>query len=282
MAPRWQDSNQSGGGMQFAMPRITPMVKRILLANVAVFLIFNVILFKPTAVDGGGAYSILQRTFALTPSLWLEWFPLLPLWQLLTYGFMHGGLGHIFMNLLMLFFLGTMLEEMVGGRRFLTFYFVTIVLAGFAQMMLGLILEEARPILGASGGVLGLVTAVATLRPQTRIIFIIVPLTLRTFALIYVGLDLYTQIMDLKGADSGVASFAHLTGAAIGYFSVRRGWIWSDPFERLDSWRAGAAAQREANTQERVDELLAKIAREGIQSLSGREQAFLKRVSKRR
>jgi len=282
MAPRWQDSDQGGGGMQFAMPRITPMVKRILLANVAVFLIFNMILFQPTAVDGGAAFSFLQRTFALAPALWLDWFPLLPLWQLVTYGFMHGGLGHIFMNLLMLFFLGTMLEEMVGGRRFLTFYLVTIVLAGFAQMMLGLILGEVRPILGASGGVLGLVAAVATLRPQTRIIFIIVPLTLRTFALIYVGLDLYTQIMDLKGASSGVASFAHLTGAAIGYLSIRRGWIWNDPFERFDAWRAGAAAQRDASNQERVDALLAKIAREGIQSLSGREQAFLKRVSKRR
>ena len=79
-----------------------------------------------------------------------------------------------------------------------------------------------------------------------------------------------------------MARFAHLSGALFGYLAVRRSWIWSDPVAGLGAWRDRRERERAGSERERLDELLAKINREGIQSLTGRERAFLKRVSQRR
>ncbi len=264
--------------MQFAMPSITPIVKKLCLANLAVFVVQLLLNFSSGGVD------FLIRMFALDPGVWKQWFPLLPVWQLLSYGFMHSLADpfHIIMNLMMLYFLGTMVEGIVGGRRFLFFYLASVVVAGFAQLMLGLALGDDAAILGASGGALAVVVAAATLRPQTRIIFIIFPLTLKTLAVILVAIDLYGQILSFQGMGGGVARFAHLAGAAMGFLFVRKGWIYRDPIEGLDRWRANAAAQRETDVQKRVERLLDKIHRDGIQSLSRAEQDFLKRASRRR
>ena len=265
--------------MSFALPSMTPVVKRICIINLVVFGVQLLLGF-----GGGAARELFTSAFAISPALWKEWFPLLPVWQLLCYGFLHsyGDIFHIIMNLLMLYFLGTMVEALVGGRRFLVFYLLAVVIAGFAQLMLGLAMGSDAMILGASGGAIAAVIAAATLRPQTRIIFIIFPITLKTLAIILVGVDLYYQILELQGVGGGVARLAHLAGAAFGFLSVRQGWIYADPLESYERWRSRTAARREESVRERVDELLAKINREGIQSLSRSEQAFLKKASKRR
>jgi hypothetical protein len=130
--------------------------------------------------------------------------------------------------------------------------------------------------------VLAVVCAMATMRPMMRLIFIIVPLTLRTVALIYVALDLFGALMELKGQGGGVAHFAHLSGALFGYVAAKRGWVWRDPVQEVDAWRERRAEEREASDEDRLDELLVKIKREGIHALSARERDFLKRVSGKR
>ena len=122
----------------------------------------------------------------------------------------------------------------------------------------------------------------ATLRPGLRLIFIVVPITLRTMALIYVAFDLYRAISILKGAESHVASFAHLSGGLFGYVAVKRNWIWLDPLERIEAWRERRTAAQKVSDTERLDALLVKIDREGIHTLSAGEPAFLKRVSQRK
>jgi len=273
MASPWQDPP----GMQLAAPRVTPVVKLLLIANCALFLLQSVVLqgwFDRT-------YAFLIDWFALAPYRWRELYPWVPLWQLVTYGFLHGDALHLLGNMLFLYFLGTMLEAEVGSRRFAAFFGASVVLAGACQLFLGLALGHEGPILGASGGVLAIVCAMATLRPGTRIIFVFVPLTLKTMALIYVGLDVLRLIGELKGQASGVASFAHLTGALFGFLAVRRGWIWRDPVEEVEDWRGRRADEQRATDERRLDELLAKISREGIHSLSPAERAFLKRASQR-
>ena len=279
-AERWQDPPPRGGGMQFAMPTLTPVVKLLLIANGVVFLLTDVLLKGSSSWDG--AYHRVMDVFSITPERWVDWFPFVPLWQLATYGFAHGGLGHLVGNLLFLYFLGTMLEAIVGSRRFGVFFLAAVVLAGLCQLSLGLVRGETARILGASGGVLAIVCAIATLRPQTRIIFIIFPITLRTLAILYVAFDLYTVISELKGARTGVASFAHLSGAAFGFAAARYGWIWRDPVAGLEAARERRAETVERDSQAKLDELLAKIHREGIGSLSSREKAFLKKMSRRR
>lgn len=280
MEPRsWQDppDPRGGGGMSLAMPSMTRAVKLLLILNVGVFVLTDVLL----GFDKSGAARMrVMELFALVPDAWTGWFPFVPLWQLVTYGFLHAGFGHILYNLLFLYFLGTMLEGVIGERRFWVFYLAAVVIAGFCQLVVGLFTTPA-PILGASGGVLAIVCAMATLRPETRIIFIILPITLKTLAIFYVVFDAFNVVRQLQGAGTNVASIAHLTGAAVGFLAVRKGWIWADPLERLGRARAEKAAESEADRRARLDALLAKINREGIGSLSGREKAFLKKMSKR-
>jgi membrane associated rhomboid family serine protease len=260
------------------MPPLTPVVKLLLVSNIAVFVLQYVVLqgWFPRA------FEFVADAFALNPLQWSAGFPLVPLWQLLSYGFLHVDLGHILYNLLFLYFMGTMLEQELGSRRTLVFYLVALALAGACQLGLGLALGQEAPIMGASGGVLALVFALATLHPNMRVIFIIVPLTLRALALIYGSIELFKAIMQVKGEVSNVASFAHLMGALFGFLAVRLGWIWRDPMAEVEDWRERRAEAQAASDEERLDSLLAKINREGIHSLSSGEREFLKRVSNRK
>jgi len=276
--PVWEDPPESRA-VSFGLPSLTPAVKALLIANIAVFVVQWVVCYSWFQ----GAFEFIGDAFALNPLQWSQGFPLVPLWQLVSYGFLHGGSpDHILFNMLFLYFLGTMLEQEIGGRRFLVFYLVAVAIAGAFQLGLGLALGQVAPIVGASGGVLAIVCAMATLRPTMRLIFIVVPVTLRTVALIYLALEVYRLVMDLKGESSGVASFAHLSGALFGYVAVKQSWIWKDPLAEVEVWREKREEARAKDDDERLDELLARINRDGIHTLSERERAFLKRVSQRR
>ncbi len=278
MRSQWEDPPVARSGVHFAMPTLTPVVKWLLIANVAVFLVQFLVLEGTFP----RAYAGTRDAFALAPALWQSWFPFVPVWQLLTYAFLHGDVGHILTNLIFLYFLGTLLEGTIGSRRFLVFYGAAVAIAGLAQLVLGLALGHTVPIVGASGGVLAVACAMATLEPRMRVIFIIVPMTLKTLVLLYVAIDAFQAIRSLKGDVGNVAHFAHLAGAAVGFLAVRRGWIWWDPLRSLDGYRARVDRDRKLATDARVDELLAKIGRDGLGALSAGEKAFLKKVARRK
>ena len=253
MRAAWEDPPEARG-MHFATPSMTRVTKALLIANVALF-VLQWVLF-----DGWfqGAFEFMRTAFALNPRQWVEHAPLVPVWQLVTYGFLHGGFSHVFFNMLFLFFLGTMLEEEIGGRRFLLFYLVSVVLAGAFQLGLGLMLGQSAPIVGASGGVLAVVFAMATLRPNMRMILIIVPVTLRTVALIHVAIDVLGVIAQLKGQGSDTANFAHLSGALFGFLAVRRRWIWRDPMAALEDWRERRSQQSELSDEAALDQQIGR------------------------
>jgi len=277
MSPTWEENPDARSGVSFAVPSPGRMVRALLIANIALFVLQWVVL------DGTfpATFTFFLDTFALDPKQWLH-FPLAPLWQLVSYGFLHGGPAHLLFNMLFLYFLGTMLEGELGERRFISFYLVAVALSGACQLALGLALGQYAPIVGASGGLMAVVCAMATLRPQTRLIFILVPVTLRTVALIYIALEMFGAISQLKGQESNVASFAHLSGALFGFLCARYGWIWRDPLEAVADWRDRRAEVQRSHDAERLDRLLEKINREGLKTLSGSERAFLKRVAGKR
>jgi membrane associated rhomboid family serine protease len=271
----WEDPPDVRG-VSFGMPSMTPVTKALLIANIALFVVQELLL------KGTRGFDFLLDACALQPEQWTAHFPLVPVWQLLSYAFLHGSISHLLYNMLGLYFLGTLLEVELGSRRFAAFFLAAVAIAGLVQLLVGLGLDLAGPVLGASGGVLAIVCAMATLRPGLRINFIIVPMTLRTLALIYVALDLYGALMQFKGEVSGTANFAHLAGALFGYLAVRRSWIWRDPFAEVEAWRERRAEDRATSDAERLDALLERISREGIHSLSSSERAFLKRASQRK
>lgn len=129
---------------------------------------------------------------------------------------------------------------------------------------------------------MGILIMAAVLRPHTRVLLIFIPVTLKWLVIGLVAIDVYGLLQDLKGNGGNIAHWVHLGGAAFGFLAARKGWIWLDPIEKWQSLLVARQAEREQNDELRMDDLLDKIHREGMNSLSRREKAFLKKVSSRR
>jgi len=283
MARPSYDDGDSGGGsgsgmlMRPAYPSLTPVVKRLLIANVAVFLVCFAL---PDAL-----YAKVLHWLALDPVAWREGGLLVPLWQLATYGFLHSttSLMHIVYNMLVLYFFGLMLEQELGPRRFLLTYFAAQLVGGLCFLALALPTGSDAVLLGASGACFGVMVAAATLWPRRPVILYFVPLTLRTMALIFVGIEVFSLLMILKGAPSdGISHVTHLGGIVYGFVAVLTGLVFWDPVRALAERRVTRAVEGAAADEQRMDQLLEKIHREGMGSLSRGEREFLKRVSSRR
>lgn len=192
---------------------LSPATRTLLLLNVGVF-IFQVVL--PGA---------LEPWFALWP-LGTRFEP----WQLLTYGFLHGGIGHIIFNMLGLITFGNELERVWGSRRFTVFFLASVVAAALTQLIVTRAMGENVPTVGASGGIYGLLLGFAILFPNRRIVPLIPPIPMPAwiYAVLFGALELY---LGVTGTASGVAHFAHL-GGMLGAVMV------------LASWRFGGRRDR--------------------------------------
>ena len=145
-------------------------------------------------------------------------------WQLITYGFLHGGFTHIFFNMFAVYMFGSALEQFFGTRYYVTLYLVSIVAAGLTQLAFNAVLGSPVPTLGASGGVYGLLLAFAIYFPQQRLalIFLPVPVPARIFVAGYALIELF---LGVTGTQAGVAHFAHLGGMVGAFLMIqwRRG-----------------------------------------------------------
>lgn len=183
------------------MPPITTV---LIVVNAAVFLLEN-------AVPG------LVRVFALWP-IGAGFQP----WQLVTYAFLHGGFWHIAFNMFALYMFGGPIERVFGPRRYLSYYFVCVLSAGFAQLLTAALTGAVYPTLGASGGVFGLLLAYAIYFPHNRVMLLFppIPMPARVFVIVYALLELF---LGVTGTEEGVAHFAHL-GGLVGGFILLRYW----------------------------------------------------------
>ncbi len=227
-----------------------------------------------------GAIEWTYRWFGLNVGKWTELFPLMPVWQLASYGFLHDTNSplHLFFNMLGLYFFGGMLEPLIGRRRFGIFYMAAVILPACAQLVFSVAIGQPMFVVGASGAIMFLVVALATLRPHTRMIFILVPMKLWVLAVIYVAFDLF----GLLQARDNVAHLIHLVGALFGFAAVQLGWLYFDP---LGVWRTRKAMRQVEDVrsdEQKLDALLERIHREGIGALTKSEREFLKRMSARR
>lgn len=155
-------------------------------------------------------------------------------WQLLTYGFMHGGFAHLLFNMLALLMFGAPIEHIWGQRRFLTFFLVCVGGAAVCQLAVGAwtMAQGAPPYptVGASGGVFGLLLAYGMLFPHQRVMLLIppIPMKARTLVIVYGAI---TLLLGFTGWQPGVAHFAHLGGMLFGWLLIRY-WRGQPPFNR--------------------------------------------------
>jgi len=148
------------------------------------------------------------------------------LWQLVTYAFLHGGLMHILFNMWGLWLFGSEIERYLGSRRLLVLYFASVLSAAAAQMLTPLWVHvEPEPVVGASGGVFGLLLVYAFMFPRRKLIILPIPVPISAwlFATLYAGIELF---LGITGAQTNVAHFAHLggmvgAGALLAYWGRR-------------------------------------------------------------
>ena len=175
------------------MLALPPVTRAIIIANVVVFLLQFV------------AGNFIVSLFAL----WPVGDTLFQPWQLLTYSFLHEGFAHIFFNMFALYMFGTPLEAFWGSRRFAFYYVACVLTAAATELVVQNATEVGGPVLGASGGVFGLLLAFAWYFPKQRLMLLFPPIPMPAwlFVTLYGGLEL---VLGVTGAQPGVAHFAHL------------------------------------------------------------------------
>jgi membrane associated rhomboid family serine protease len=203
------------------LPSIPPATWALIVANTVVFIL------------QGATGDALVLNFALWPigsSLGGPDSASFQVWQLVSYSFLHGGLTHLLLNMLALFMFGSEVERVFGQRRYLTYYFVSVLTAAVAQLFVANATASYYPTVGASGGVFGLLLAYGIFFPTRTIILLFPPIPMPAwlFVIVYAGVELY---MGVTGTQAGVAHFAHL-GGMLGGFLMLRYWRGRSMFRR--------------------------------------------------
>lgn len=143
-------------------------------------------------------------------------------WQLFTYAFLHGSIWHLAMNMLAIGVFGPMLERRWGELRFLLTYLLSVVVAAMTQIAVsGWAGAGSGPVIGASGGVFGLLLAFALYYPNRSVTLFFLPqlaIPARRFVLGYALIELYLGVTQTT---AGVAHFAHLGGLFGGWLAVQ-------------------------------------------------------------
>ena len=266
---------------------LTPWVKRLIVANVVVF--------------------VASQYFVQGLNGLLEFYPYLisfryrP-WTFVTYMFAHASWGHLIFNMIALWFFGPRVEDQMGGRRFITMYFV----AGLGGALLSLALSSVAPypIVGASGAILGVELVYATLWPRDKIyIWGAIPVEARWLVVFYTAYSIFGGFGVLGSIGSGTAHFAHLGGFVGAYLYMRwvdfrsplrayqrkletatfgkRGWGLSGDAEEIARYEQIPRAGLHSMNVEELDRLIAKAKKEGVRRLTADERAFLHRMSLR-
>ncbi|MBU6376315.1 MAG: rhomboid family intramembrane serine protease [Bdellovibrionales bacterium] len=199
--------------------RISKAIRVLLVLNLAIFIIQK--------VSDQFFGTSLTLSLGLVPNALLQG----AFWQLITYMFLHADVGHLILNLLMLAFIGSELESVWGLRRFLFFYFFCGAIAGIVYLVLQLLVWQANsPMVGASGGIYGLLLAYGLLFGERVLLFMMLfPMKAKHFIWILAGVEFLTGLF--SGAPgAALSSVAHLGGMGGGfvYLYGRGTWlVWS-------------------------------------------------------
>jgi len=257
--------------MRMMFPSLTPMVKTLLIINVAVFFIHT-----PLRIH----YMKLAQSDPITA--WFSVYPYslaakLSVWRLVTYQFLHAGFWHVALNMLGLYFLGPTLEQHWGSRRFLYFYLGCGVAGGLVYIFLTSVhWLPVGPMVGASGAILGLLAACAILFPHFVVFIFLFPVPIRVAAVL-IGLGAVAVILT-QGNNAGgeAAHFGGMVAGAAYAWSESKGGTLKHKF-RQGQWEKRMAAERDLQAE--VDRILDKVRQSGLQSLTRRERGILKKAT---
>lgn len=202
------------GGELLGLPPVTPVNRGLMIACGATWAVqfLAYVLFR---VDFSVALGLVP---ALVARGWV--------WQLGTYMFLHAptAITHVIFNVLFMWMLGGDLERHWGGRKYLTYWFVSGIGAGACVTAAAFWRPGAAlvPTIGASGAVFGLILAYGTIFAERRILWnFLFPIKARTMAWILFGIEFVSLLLQ---PGDGVSHLAHLGGAAAGWLYLKRAW----------------------------------------------------------
>ena len=227
-------------------------------------------------------------------------------WSVVTYSFFHAGFGHLFWNMIILYFAGRIFLNLFGARSFINVYFLGIILGGLLFLLsynvFPAFMGTRTALIGASAGVTAVLIFVCTYMPNQEVRLIFFNIKLWYIGAIVVLIDL----IQIAGPNSG-GSIAHLGGALLGYVFARqllqgrdigKGFSsfldsMASPFKKREKkapmktvYRKKQAATKASvnyekeNRQRKIDAILDKISKSGYESLSQEEKDFLFKAGK--
>lgn len=195
-----------------------PVLKNLLILNGLVFFaqmvpVTNELLMQWFALWPLGTPDFVRTPYGLQRVS--DFFP----WQLITYGFLHGGFSHILFNMFALWMFGVQIENAWGSRRFAIFYFVCVIGAGLVQLVFASLTGGVYPTVGASGGVYGILLAFGMMFPDQPIyLYFIFPIKAKYLV---IGFGLLSLLGGFGGSIMPeVAHFAHLGGMFFGFLLI--------------------------------------------------------------
>ena len=278
------------------------MVMKLIFVNVGVFLFFGIFYLLGFLFQDNSIYNFLLSKLEIPASFnTLLHQP----WSVFTYMFLHTGFFHVFFNMLWFYWFGEIFVLYLGDKKVLPLY----ILGGIAGAVIYLLAYNLLPVfkpqvdnsmmLGASASIFAVVFAAATLNPdyEIRLLFLGI-VRIKYVAVVSLLLD----VINIPYGNAG-GYIAHAGGAFSGYFYIKAmqgGFDFSSPFNKIfdaaanlfkrksnikvsykSEARKSADASRTKNEQQRVDEILDKIARSGYDSLTKEEKDFLFQYSKK-
>jgi rhomboid family protein len=203
---------------------MTPAIKALIIANAAVFVLESLLRMSGL----GAADELFRAFFALQPDLV---YGRGYIWQLASYLFLHGDLGHILVNMFMLWMFGVEMERLWGSKRLLNYFFLTGVGAGITTCFF----SPGSRTIGASGAIFGIMLAYGMAFPNRQILFwFVFPMKAKHFVLLLAGIELWVSSQYVS---DGIGHFAHLGGMLFGYLYLKRAWRVKDLISEL-RWRA--------------------------------------------
>jgi len=181
-------------------------------------LIFFYQIFSPQGLQYY-VYKLGTIPYEITHFKTLSFFPrTFPPLSLITSMFLHGGLFHLFGNMLYLWIFGNNIEDFLGPFRFVLFYLISGLGASLTHIIFNP--NSQAPMIGASGAIAGVLGAYLILYPTARVLTLVFIWILPIPAAIILGLWFFAQVMNL-GLGGGVAWFAHIGGFLIGFVLIR-------------------------------------------------------------
>ena len=186
---------------------------------------------------------------------------------------------HLIMNMLFLWMFGVDVERAISTKQFTLLYFISGIGSGLLTCFFPPFWNAN--VIGASGALFGVMVAFGLIFPD-RVILLFFIIPIRAFYMVIFMIAFETLYLVSSTGAGGTAHITHVSGALFGWLFIKYAKRLPSPKQKVIEIKKQREEINEAAEQKRVDEILDKINRDGMHTLSRAEREFLRRRAARR